>query len=128
MANETAAKQKIQNILIVEDEKPLCDLLESTLKHSGFNPTSTYDGESALSCLLNNKYDLVLLDLLLPKINGFEVLAQMSIRHDKTPVIVLSNLGREESKKEAVGLGVKNYFVKSETPLTDIVNAIKNFN
>ena len=78
--------------------------------------------------LAKNKYDLVLLDILLPKVSGIDVLAEMSKRHDFTPVIAVTNFGLEETKKEAMDLGAKDYLVKSETTIAEIVRQVKNFN
>ena len=111
----------------MEDERPLNEVLRQALTRAGFETAAAYDGESALNMLLKSKYDLVLLDILLPKISGIDVLAEMSKRRDLTPVIVVTNLGREESKKEVMGLGAKEYLVKSETPIAEIVKLVQNF-
>ncbi len=123
---ETA--KKIKKILVVEDEKPLNNALQLALKHAGFETTPAFDGEDALNKLSQNKFDIVLLDLLLPKMTGFDVMAKMSEKHDLTPVIVITNLGQEESRKEATGLGAIKYLVKSETSIADIVKQVQNFN
>ncbi len=118
---------KVKKVLVVEDERPLNEVLRQALTRAGFETAAAYDGESALNMLLKSKYDLVLLDILLPKISGIDVLAEMSKRRDLTPVIVVTNLGREESKKEVMGLGAKEYLVKSETPIAEIVKLVQNF-
>ncbi|HYV33395.1 MAG TPA: response regulator [Candidatus Limnocylindria bacterium] len=128
METQTPGKSKVQNVLIVEDEKPLCNLLQEALTKAGFTATGVYDGQAALDSLAKNKYDLVLLDMLLPKVDGFGVLAEMSQRHDLTPVIVVSNLGLDESKKGAMDLGAKNYLIKSETTVAEIIKMVRNFN
>ena len=120
--------QKFKKILVVEDEKPLNEILQTALKHAGFETSGAFDGQSALQMLSENKYDLVLLDILLPKLSGIDVMAEMSKRRDLTPVIAITNLGGEESKKEITQLGAKEYLVKSETPIAEIVKLVKNFN
>ena len=119
---------KVKKILVVEDEKPLNEVLRKALLHAGFETDPAYDGESALQMLSQNKYDLVLLDILLPKLSGIDVMTEMSKRRDLTPVIAVTNLGREESKKEIMSLGAKEYLVKSETPIAEIVKLVQNFN
>ncbi|HYV33620.1 MAG TPA: response regulator [Candidatus Limnocylindria bacterium] len=119
---------KTKKILVVEDEKSLSTILQKALHNAGFETTAAFDGEEALKVLADNKFDLVLLDIMLPKVSGIDVLAEMSKRHDLTPVIAVTNLGQEESKKEAMDLGAKNYLVKSETPIAEIVRQVKSFN
>lgn len=119
---------KVKKILIVEDEKALSNILQKALQHSGFQAEQAFDGQVALDMLAKNKYDLVLLDILLPKVSGIDVLAEMSKRHDFTPVIAVTNFGLEETKKEAMDLGAKDYLVKSETTIAEIVRQVKNFN
>lgn len=119
---------KIKKILVVEDEKSLNNILQKALQHAGFETTAAYDGEAALDILSKNKFDLVLLDILLPKLSGVDVMSEMSKRHDLTPVIAVTNLGREEARKEVMDLGAKNYLIKSETPIAEIVRQVKSFN
>jgi DNA-binding response OmpR family regulator len=126
MSPETTTK--IKKILIVEDERPLNNILQKALQHSGFEADQAFDGQAALDMLAKNKYDLVLLDILLPKVSGIDVLSEMSKRHDLTPVIAVTNFGLEETKKEAMGLGARDYLVKSETTIAEIVRQVKNFN
>ncbi|MEK7123945.1 MAG: response regulator [Patescibacteria group bacterium] len=115
-----------KKILIVEDEKPMVLALELKLKNAGFKTKTASNGEEALETLSKEKFDLILLDLVLPEKNGFAVLAEMRGRGDETPVIVLSNLGQKEDIKRTKELGAANYFVKAETSITEIVGHIKN--
>lgn len=118
--------QKEKKILVVEDERSLNSALQAALKHAGFTPNPAYDGEQALECLSKDTYDAVLLDLLLPKVSGFDVMATMSERHDFTPVIVITNLGKEETKKEIPNMGAIQYLMKSETTIADIIKHVQN--
>jgi len=120
----TTSDKKIKKILIVEDEKPMARALELKLNHSGFESTIASDGEIALDNLKKQKFDLVLLDLMIPKIDGFGVLKAMKDNKDKTPVIVASNLGQEDDAQKAKSMGAKWYFVKSDTPINKIVDYI----
>ena len=114
-----------KKILIVEDENLIVKPLEMKLKISGFETGVAYDGQEALDILSKEKYDLVLLDLMMPKIDGFGVLAEMKKRGDQTPVIVASNLNQMDDISKALELGVNSYYVKSNTTLGDIVENIK---
>ncbi len=112
-------------ILIVEDEKPLAHALELKLVHEGYEVHVEMTGAAGLKEAVTGKYGLILLDLIMPETDGFAVLQGMKDAGVKTPVIVLSNLGQEEDKKRALELGAKNYFVKANTPIVDIVKAVK---
>lgn len=120
----TNSSKKLKRILIVEDEKPMARALELKLNHSGFETVVASDGEAALENLKKQKFDLVLLDLMIPKIDGFGVIKAMKENGDKTPVIVASNLGQEDDAQKAKTLGAKWYFVKSDTPINKIVDYI----
>jgi len=115
-----------KRILIVEDEKPLAHALELKMTHEGFETTVAYTGEAGLKEASTGKYDLILLDLILPEIDGFEILKELKNKHCKTIVIVLSNLGQDEDSKKAQEFGVKEYLIKSNVPLADIVKVVKS--
>jgi DNA-binding response OmpR family regulator len=118
-------KKSGKKILIVEDEKPLAHALELKMTHEGYETTVASTGEEGLKEATTGKYDLILLDLILPGMDGFSILEQMKAKKAKTVVIVLSNLGQEEDRKRAQEFGVKNYLVKSNVPLADIVKVVK---
>ncbi|MFA6548010.1 MAG: response regulator [Candidatus Magasanikbacteria bacterium] len=120
----TTSDKKLKKILIVEDEKPMAHALELKLSHSGFETVIASDGEAALENLKKQKFDLVLLDLMIPKLDGFGVMKAMKENKDKTPVIVSSNLGQEDDAQKAKSMGAKWYFVKSDTPINKIVDYI----
>lgn len=113
-------------ILIIEDEKPLAHALELKLGHEGFEPTVALSGAKGLQEALTGKHDLILLDLIMPEVDGFTILQELSAKKVKTPVIVLSNLGQDEDRKKAEGFGVIDYFVKANTPISDIVKKVKS--
>jgi DNA-binding response OmpR family regulator len=114
-----------KKILVVDDEKPMTRALELKLLNSNFNVRIVYDGEEAIKALSEEQFDLILLDLIMPKKDGFAVLAEMKEKMINTPVIVLSNLGQKEDIKRAREMGVKNYIIKSDTTLLEIVNQTK---
>ena len=118
------AEKTLKKILIVEDEKPMARALELKLKHSGFDAQIANDGQMALDLMKSSKFDLILLDLMLPKVDGFGVMKEMKERKDKTPVIIASNLGQDDDAQKAKSMGAKWYFVKSDTPINKIVDYI----
>jgi len=120
--------KKGKRILIVEDEAPLANALKITFEHEGYNVTVVSDGEEGKKKLTTEKFDLALLDLLMPKMGGFTLLETLQEEgKNTTPVIVLSNLGQGEDIEKAKKLGVKDYLVKANSPISVIlekVNAI----
>lgn len=118
------AKQK--KVLIVEDERPMARALELKLTHGGYDAKAVFNGEEALAELDRQKYDLILLDLVMPVMDGFAFLAKMKERRISTPVIVATNLSQEEDLQRAKKLGTKEYFIKSNTPIAEVVRRVKS--
>lgn len=116
---------KLKKILIIEDEKPMARALELKLTHEGFEVQCAFNGETALEIFEKEKIDLIISDLVMPKMDGFRVLEEMKARSVTTPIIVLSNLSQEEDRKKALSLGAKDFFIKSNTPIADIVDHVK---
>ena len=116
-----------KKILVIEDDTSIAHVLNLKLTHSGFEVFNVLTGEEALEVLKSkpDEFDLILLDLILPGISGFEVLNKINEIKIKTPVIVLSNLGQKEDIEKATNLGVAGYVVKSKLPLADIVKKIQ---
>lgn len=115
----------LKKILIAEDEKPMANALSLKLRSAGFETTLVYDGESAISALRESPFDLILLDLVMPKKDGFFVLAELKKLNIAVPVIVSSNLSQEEDIKRARELGARDYFIKSDTSLSQVVEKVK---
>ena len=116
--------KKIKNILIIEDEKPMAQVLELKLKYAGFSTRVVFNGKDAVDLLLDESFDLILCDLIMPKMDGYTVLAILKERKIKTPIVVLSNLSQKADEKYAKDFGAKDFFIKSNTPLTSIVERI----
>lgn len=112
-------------ILLVEDEKPLSRVLSLKLGKYGYDVSTAFNGEEALGLMENNKYDLVLLDLVMPKMGGFEVLEKIREKGLDVKAVILSNLSQNEDRAKAKELGALDFFVKSETPISEIVENIK---
>ncbi len=127
-ATQTAPTQggNQKKILIVEDEKPLAHALELKFHHEGFDTRICLDGEEALKEATEGKYDVILLDLIMPRMDGFTFLQEMKNRGVKTPTVVLSNLGQEEDKARAQSLGAVGYYVKSNTPIMEIIKQVQS--
>ena len=117
----------MQKVLYIEDEKFFADTVEKVLKTAGYDVQQAADGEAGLKLAREWKPNLILLDLLLPKIEGFEVLRQLKtdLATQSIPIVILSNLNSEDDVKKATELGAKHFFVKAVTMPTNIVNMVK---
>lgn len=113
------------NILVVEDEKALSHALELKLQHEGFTVTVAANGQEGLDAASKQRFDVILLDLIMPVMDGFQVLAQLQQRPDMPAVFVLSNLSQHEDEGRVMALGARKFFIKSDTPLSVIVDEVK---
>lgn len=116
-----------KKILIIEDEKPMARALELKLAHAGFEAKAVFNGEDGVELLQKETYALIILDLVMPKMDGFKVLETLNEKKITTPVIVLSNLSQEDDEKRAKTLGAKEFFIKSNTPIATIVEKVIQF-
>ncbi len=114
-----------KKILIVEDEKSMAHALELKLTHTGFEAKTAGNGEEGLTMIQQEKFDLILLDLIMPKLDGFGVLEKLKAMNITTPVIILSNLSQEDDERRARELGAVGFFIKSNTPISDILARVK---
>ena len=117
--------QKI--ILIIEDDKFLRELITQKLIKEGYGVSEAVDGEEGMKKVKEEKPDLVLLDLILPGIDGFEVLSRMREESALTsiPVIILSNLGQKEDVEKGLKLGAVDYLIKAHFTPGEIIDKIK---
>jgi CheY-like chemotaxis protein len=119
--------QKI--LLVVEDDADLRNVLVDGLKNLNYQIIQAEDGEQAVGLLLDQKPDLVLLDLLLPKLDGFKVLERIRKYPDKaiadTKVIVLSNLWSNKDILRAQALKIDEYFVKANSNMEDVFKKVR---
>ena len=117
----------MKTILFIEDESALQKTFGDTLKQEGYEMVSALDGEVGLRLAKTKKPDLILLDLILPKINGFEVLKKL--KEDKEtkeiPVIVLTNLEEVKDVNRALELGATTYLVKANYGLEEVLKKIR---
>jgi DNA-binding response OmpR family regulator len=117
----------MKKILFVEDEPHLQKEVGEILTQEGFEVLSALDGEEGLELIKKEKPDLILLDLILPKKDGFEVLKEMKEDEDlkNIPVIVLTNLEGMGDVEKAMSLGATTYLVKANYELENVITKIK---
>lgn len=116
-----------QKILIVEDDKFLRELIAQKLIKEGYNIAEAVDGEKGIKTVKEEKPDLVLLDLILPGIDGFEVLAKMKEdpKMAQIPVIILSNLGQKDDIERGLKMGAVDYMIKAHFTPGEIIEKVK---
>ncbi len=115
-----------KKILIVEDDKFLRELIARKLSKMGYDIIQAVDGEKGLESIKENKPDVVLLDLILPGIDGFEVLSRVGKDSElsQIPILVLSNLGQKEDVEKALGLGAVDYLIKAHFTPEEIIEKL----
>ena len=123
------AEAKKHKVLIIEDDEFLRSLTAKRLEKEGYAVEVGVDGESGVAVAESKKPDLILLDLLLPGLDGFEVLKRVRSNEalKETPVIIFSNLGQKEDIERAKGLGANDFLIKANFTLDDVVGKIKSF-
>ncbi len=124
---EVAIKQKV--ILIVEDDNLLSNLYYRKFEAEGFAPMIAHDGQEGLKLAETKVPDFILLDNMLPKLNGLEVLAQIKKNPllKDTPVVILSNLAFAEERDRALELGAKEYLAKAGQTPEAVVEKVKSY-
>jgi CheY-like chemotaxis protein len=118
--------EAVRRILLAEDDRFLRKAAETALKRSGFAVLPAVDGEEALRTARAEAPDLILLDLIMPKMQGFEVLRALKADPATAaiPVVILSNLGQDGDMKRAMEAGAVGYFVKANLSLQDLVKRV----
>ena len=119
--------QEKRKILLVEDDPFLLSMYATKFELEGFEVVSADDGEKGLALALEAKPDIILLDILMPKMNGFEVLQELKA-DDRTrdiPVILLTNLNQKEEVERALELGAVDYLIKAHFMPSEVVAKIK---
>ncbi|MBI2023286.1 response regulator [Candidatus Giovannonibacteria bacterium] len=111
-------------ILIIEDEPVHLNVMKSKLEKAGFDVIFATDGELGLNMVMSEKPALVLLDVILPKMNGFGVLENLKKNHVATPVIIVSNSGQPVEVDKALKLGAKDFLVKAEFNPSDVLEKV----
>lgn len=118
---------KTQKILVVDDDAPLLEMYKERLQIAGYDVETASNGEDGIEKAKQIKPDLVLLDIMMPRVNGFDALQKM--RQDpataKTPVLMLTALVQESTKQRAQQAGAQGYIVKSETMPGEVIKKIQ---
>lgn len=114
-------------VLIVEDEQMLAEMYATKFTMEGFDATQAHDGVAGLEAAQNDTPDIILLDVIMPKLDGFAVLKELRLHDEtkKTPVILLTNLGQDEDIKKGKELGASDYFVKANHTPAEVVNKVR---
>lgn len=119
----------MKKILIAEDDQFLANAYRVKLEKEGFEVVIVFDGEAAINRLKTYQPDLILLDLVMPKKDGFITLKEIKANPawHNIPVVVTSNLSQEQDFNRAKGLGAIDYFIKSDTPIGHITEKIRSY-
>lgn len=122
-----ATSNHTKKILLVEDDDSLASVYQTRLQAEGFDIRRVANGEEALSAVLEYKPDLILLDVMMPKVSGFDVLDILRNTPEtiNVKVIMLTALSQDSDKERAQSLGVDDYLVKSQVVIADVVDRIK---
>lgn len=119
--------EELKKVIVVEDDKFLSNVLNNKLNKDGYSVTTVTDGNQAVPQIKAIKPDLVLLDLMMPGKDGFDVLTEVKSDPEiaNIPIIVSSNLSQESDQQKCIALGAVDYIVKANTPLFEVVEKIK---
>lgn len=117
-----------KNVLIAEDDNFLCEAYKLKLQKEGFGLKFAQNGEEAIALLKDYTPNVILLDLIMPKVDGFEVLEYLNKNNllSKIKVIVASNLGQQDDIEKATKMGASDYIIKSNLSMQDLVKKINN--
>jgi DNA-binding response OmpR family regulator len=121
----------MKKILLVEDDPFLIDIYQKKLKDSGFKIEVAKDGEKALEILKEKNFDLMLLDIVLPKIDGWKILEEIREMKkekkdlEKMKIVIWSNLGEKEDVKKGLSLGATSYLIKANFIPSEVVREIE---
>jgi DNA-binding response OmpR family regulator len=120
-----------KKILIVEDDEFLRDLYIEILQDVGYTVDHAADGEEGYAKLRNDGYDLVLLDIMLPKMDGLTILEKLKAdpqaAQSNAKIIVLSNMGQDSAIAKAIGFGAKGYMIKSDYTPDEVINKVREY-
>ena len=116
-----------KKILVIEDEEIMVDLLQKKLTKEGYEVSVARDGVEGIKIMKKTKPDLILLDIIMPKMGGFEVMEKMAQEKElkKIPVIIISNSGQPVEIDKAQRLGAKDWLVKTEFDPKEVIEKIK---
>jgi DNA-binding response OmpR family regulator len=113
-----------KTILLVENERPLLNVLRFKLERENYKVLAVSNGLDAKDLIEQNEIDLVILDLIIPGMGGFDLLQDLSENKEACKVLVLSNLSQEEDIQKAKKLGAQDYLIKPKTSLKQVLNSV----
>lgn len=119
-----------KKLLVVEDDQFLREFYQELLTDEGYVVDAAPDGEIALQKILGNEYDLILLDIMLPKKDGLQILRDLKLtppKSSKVNIVVLTNLGQDAVIKECFDLGAEGYLIKSALNPDQVLTEIKSY-
>ncbi len=118
---------KKPKILLVEDEAMIVEMYKLRLEEEGYEVLTTDKGSEAIKLASSEKPDVILLDIILPEVDGFTILQTIrsQVATKKIPVLLLTNLGQESDQNKGTELGADGYFVKAAHTPADIINEVK---
>lgn len=119
-----ATKKKIL-VLVVEDNRPLSKAMKIELEKADFEVDQAYDGKEALDKVNTAVFDLFIVDLIMPEVDGFTFISEVKKREIKTPIMVVSNISGEEIEDKKIKAIVDTYLIKSDISLADVVSNAK---
>ena len=127
-SNAGSASGQSKRILLVEDDDAIANVYQMRLEAEGFDVRRVTNGEDALAAALSYKPDMVLLDIMMPKVSGFDVLDILRNTPETAnlKIIMLTALSQESDKERAESLGVDDYLVKSQVVIADVIERIKH--
>lgn len=121
----------MSKILLIEDDQILAKLYQTKFQKEGFEIDLAFDGQEGVAHAKTFKPDLIILDLIMPRVDGFSFLQKIKSDPDlnskNIPVLVLSNLGQENDIKRAQELGAKDFFIKADISLGQMVEKVKKY-
>lgn len=117
-------KKEMKNILIVDDDEVIVFLLKELFESEGFFVKTAFDGEDALKKIYENGLDIILLDIRMPKVNGYDVCQDLKEHKNNTPIIIITAHSIDEAKLRLCGIDIKNYIEKPFNP-SDLINKVK---
>ncbi|MEE8131889.1 MAG: response regulator [Candidatus Paceibacterota bacterium] len=120
-----------KKILLIEDDIFLSSLLKNRFQKEGIEIIHAKDGEEAIETLSKTKPDLILLDIMLPKKSGFEVMEEIrsdpQLQIQDVPIVIISNLGQPEDISKGEQLGAADYLIKAKISIDDLIKKVEGF-
>ena len=118
----------MKKILVAEDDTYLANAYRVKLTKAGFEVKNAFDGQEAINILQTFIPDLIILDIVIPKKDGFTILSEIKANEKwkNIPVILVSNLGQKEDREKGMQLGATDFFVKTDFSLNDLIQKINN--